>query len=117
MVIQASIPPLRLSLGCGWGPRQPDHPLRPRREAPNQQGGGQAGDRVAYSLFSLDRIGGRHIVAGDVTRLSRAERVRQPPVTLSKEGEREGAEEKEPSAGGPNAAVFTGAVLGVPKAK
>lgn len=72
---------------------------------------------MAYSLLGLDRVGGRHIVARDVTRLSRAERVGQPPVTLSKEGEREGAKEKEPSVVGPDAAIFTGAVLGVPKAK
>lgn len=62
---------------------------------------GQARDQVPYSLLSLDRVRGRHVVAGDVACLSRAERVGQPPVTLSKEGERKGAKEKEPSVVGP----------------
>lgn len=41
--------------------------------------------RTTYSLLSLDGVGGRHIVAGDVTGLSRAQRVCQPPVSLSEQ--------------------------------
>lgn len=52
--------------------------------------------RTTYSLLGLDGVGGRHVVAGDVTGLSCAQRVCQPPVSLS---EREGGAENEVSRG------------------
>lgn len=48
--------------------------------------GEQGRSQSQYSLLSLDGVGGCHIVAGDVACLSGAERVGQPPVSLSEQG-------------------------------
>lgn len=58
LVTLASIAQMRLSLGCDWGPRQPDHPLQPRREAPNQQvGGGQESRLHTHSSAWIESEG------------------------------------------------------------
>lgn len=104
-MIQASAHPQCLWPGMWLGPRQPDLPAQERSD------GEQAGGQSSYSLLSLDGVGGRHVVAGDVARLSRAERVGQPPVSLSECGSRREQRRRGSSVVG-LPAIFRDAVLG-----
>lgn len=60
-------------------------PLRPTKDPVLEAVVAADHSRTTYSLFSLDGIRGRHVVTGDVAGLPRAQRVRQPPVSLSEQ--------------------------------
>lgn len=81
---QGSLPTV-LALGTETSVWPAFYPLGPTRDSVLEVAVAADHSRTTYSLLSLDGVGGRHIVAGDVTGLSRAQRVCQPPVSLSEQ--------------------------------